>query len=212
VPESRTPDPNEREARAESVRRERRARGASGEREARAESGNLTPTPEPRSLKPATRNPQPATRSPQTALLTKAWCEQTCLGKLKAKLKDSEDRCAGSELMVAFLKEQLTATGLVPRALPESAREQEVLKANAVLDSLLAQIPSGVVGEFDLDAAMARAPAPAQHMAAAPSEISSKLGMLWAEVRELVATSSAGRLLNSEGAPPAPGPQVIQCF
>jgi hypothetical protein len=130
-------------------------------------------------------------------LLTKAWCEQTCLGKLKAKLKDSEDRCAGSELMVAFLKEQLTATGLVPRALPESAREQEVLKANAVLD---------------LDAAMARAPAPAQHMAAAPSEISSKLGMLWAEVRELVATSSAGRLLNSEGAPPAPGPQVIQCF
>ena len=119
--------------------------------------------------------------------------------------------------MVAFLKEQLTATGLVPRALPESAREQEALKANAVLDWLLAQIPSGVVGEYDLDAALARAPVPAQHtqthtqhMAAAPSEISSKLEMLWAEVRELVATSSAGALSNGEGAPPAPGPQVMR--
>ena len=124
------------------------------------------------------------------AALTRAavlsqWHEQTSLGKFKAKLKDSEDRCAGSELMVAFLKEQLTATGLVPRAPPEGAQEHDALKAKAVLDCLLAQIPSGVVGEYDLDAALARAPPTAHFNAGSPGEMTSKLEMLWAEVREL---------------------------
>jgi hypothetical protein len=64
--------------------------------------------------------------------------------------------------VVAFLKEQLTATGLVPHALPEGAREQEALKANALLDSLLTQIPSGAVGEYDLDAALSHAHAEPQ--------------------------------------------------
>ena len=35
----------------------------------------------------------------------------------------------------------------------------------------------------------------------------SKLEMLWAEVRELVATSSAARLSSGDAAPPAAGPQ-----
>ena len=110
--------------------------------------------------------------------------------------------------VVAFLKEQLTATGLVPQALPEGAREQEALKANALLDSLLAQIPSGAVGEYDLDTALSHARVgPQQGAHASTSNLLSKLEMLWAEVRELVATSSAARLSSGDAAPPAAGPQ-----
>jgi len=144
------------------------------------------------------------------AALTRAavmgqWHEQTTAGKLKTKLKESEDRCAGSELMVAFLKEQLATTGLVPQALPQNAHEHDAGKANAALDWLLSQIPSGVVGEYDIDSALAHARSAPQPGA---SELLAKIEMVWAEVRELVATSSAARQ-STDAAPPASG---VVCF
>jgi hypothetical protein len=97
--------------------------------------------------------------------------------------------------MVAFLKEQLTATGLEPRPLPDgSLLHQQALYASAVLDWLLIQIPSGVIGKYDVDAALAKARATNASGSSGPdgSEMLSKLEMLWAEVRELVASSHKG--------------------
>jgi len=107
--------------------------------------------------------------------------------------------------MVAFLKEQLATTGLVPQALPQNAHEHDAGKANAALDWLLSQIPSGVVGEYDIDSALAHARSAPQPGA---SELLAKIEMVWAEVRELVATSSAARQ-STDAAPPASG---VVCF
>eukprot|EP00960_Hanusia_phi_P031865 749514-Hanusia_phi.AAC.2 len=142
------------------------------------------------------------------AALTKAsvlnfWHEIAIAGRIKAKLKDAEDRysrqvrgervlrhvvrCASSELMVAFLKEQLNSTGMAPRSMPKpnSASEEELVKANVVLESLLSQIPTGSVSEYD--ASIADAAASSSQVR---GSLTSQLEMMWAEVRELVAKSA----------------------
>ena len=142
------------------------------------------------------------------AALTRAavlsqWHAHAGAAKMRLKLQDCGDRCAESELMVAFLKEQLTDSG-VPAltALPESSLVlQQVDKAVAVLDGLLTQIPTGIVGEFEVDAAVALQGASASACKGDAAALLMKLEMLWAEVRELVATSSA-----AAGDAPAPGP------
>ncbi|EKX47618.1 hypothetical protein GUITHDRAFT_162660 [Guillardia theta CCMP2712] len=102
-------------------------------------------------------------------------------------------RCASSELMVAFLKEQLNSTGQTPRSMPKpnNAHEEELMRAQLVLESLLSQlapcpqIPTGNVSEYDGNMANAEA-SPAQ----VRKSLTSQLEMVWAEVRELVAKSA----------------------
>lgn len=106
-------------------------------------------------------------------------------------MSEAEGRTAASDRMVEFLKEQLSRTGDASRETansPEAEEANEELeRVNLLLVGLLAQIPSGVVVEFEEEKILSMV---RETYGSPEGGAASKMGMLWSEVRELVSRTT----------------------
>jgi hypothetical protein len=125
---------------------------------------------------------------------------------VKAKLAEADGHRASAEQMVGFLKDQISeagkaagGAGAAGSAGAAGADEEAWERLNGVLEAMLIQIPTGSVGDWDAEDAVAKATGRNEGARGAMT----KVEMVWAEVRELVSSWTGPE------APSGPGEQGI---